>query len=69
MSGAGNWEQLARGVRLPIPPSVVVPELHEIDLPVPRSPAIGDIEVAVKKAVTVAYAQSGVAGRTVAVGA
>lgn len=58
-----------RGIRLPIPPSVVIPELREVTLPVPRPPAISDIEAEVRGATTAAFARRDVAGRTVAVGA
>lgn len=69
VSGAGNWDQLLRGVRLPIPSSVVIPKLREVTLPVPRPSAVGDIETEVRAATTAAFARRDVAGRTVAVGA
>lgn len=66
---SGNWDQLVRGIRLPIPPSVVVPVLHEVMLPVPRPPAVADIESAVRDEVSAFFASRDVRGRTVAVGA
>ena len=69
VAGTGNWGQLERGIRLPVPPSVVVPELHEVALPVPRPPAVVDIEAAVHDEVSVFFSQRGIGGRTVAVGA
>ncbi len=69
MSAAGNWDQLVRGVRLPIPSSLVVPELREVALPVPLPSVVGDIETEVRSATTAAFARRDVADRTVAVGA
>lgn len=69
VAGTGNWDQLMRGIRLPIPPEVVAPELHEITLPVPRPAAVADVEAAVHDAVVAAHAVRNIDGRTVAVGA
>ena len=69
VSGTGNWGQLMRGVRLPIPSTVEIPELHEVTLPVPRPPAVVDIEAEVMGQVTAAFSQRGVTDRSVAVGA
>ena len=69
VSGTGNWGQLMRGVRLPIPSTVEIPELHEVTLPVPRPPAVVDIEAEVMGQVKAAFSQRGVTDRSVAVGA
>lgn len=69
VSGIGNWGQLMRGVRLPIPSTVEIPELHEVTLPVPRPPAVVDIEAEVMGQVKAAFSQRGVTDRSVAVGA
>ena len=58
-----------RGVRLPIPSTVEIPELHEVTLPVPRPPAVVDIEAEVMGQVKAAFSQRGVTDRSVAVGA
>lgn len=69
VSGTGNWGQLVRGVRLPIPSTVEIPKLHEVTLPVPRPPAVVDIEAEVMGQVKAAFSQRGVTDRSVAVGA
>lgn len=69
VSGIGNWGQLMRGVRLPIPSTVEIPKLHEVTLPVPRPPAVVDIEAEVMGQVKAAFSQRGVTDRSVAVGA
>lgn len=58
-----------RGVRLPIPSTVEIPKLHEVTLPVPRPPAVVDIEAEVMGQVKAAFSQRGVTDRSVAVGA
>jgi hypothetical protein len=58
-----------RGVRLPIPSAVEIPELYEVTLPVPRPPAVVDIEAEVMGQVKAAFSQRGVTDRSVAVGA
>jgi hypothetical protein len=58
-----------RGVRLPIPSTVEIPELHEVTLPVPHPSAVVDIEAEVMGQVTAAFSQRGVTDRSVAVGA
>ena len=68
-SQTGQWSQLARGVRLPIPSNVVVPDLHEVRLPVPLPDAVVDVESTVRTAVVARFGDASIAGKTIAVGA
>jgi len=63
------WEQLQRGIDLPFDPSLVVPELHEVPLPVPQPPAVNDVEDAARVQVVEVLRSDVTAGMTVAVGA
>ena len=69
MGSESGWEQLRRGVELPFPSGLDIPELRPFDLPVPRPPAVGDVEGAVRRAVTKRFAGRALTGVTVAVGA
>lgn len=68
-SQTGQWSQLARGVRLPIPGNVVVPDLHEVRLPIPLPDAVVDVESTVRATVVARFADASIAGKTIAVGA
>lgn len=63
------WEQLSAGVELPFHPDLVVPELHEVVLPVPDPPAIDDVEAAARAQVVAVLRDAVTPGMTVAVGA
>ena len=62
------WEQLVGGIELPFHPDLQVPELHEVVLPVPQPPAIGDVGAAAHRQVVAALTGSVTPGMTVAVG-
>jgi hypothetical protein len=62
------WEQLEAGITLPFDPALRVPELHEVELPVPTLPAIDHVEETARKAVVEQLSGSVTAGMTVAVG-
>ena len=63
------WEQLQDGIDLPFDPALVVPELHEVTLPVPQPPAVADVEGTARAQVRDVLAGHVHAGMTVAVGA
>ncbi len=69
VASESGWEQLRRGVRLPFPANLDIPTLHPYDLPVPRPPAVADVESAVRRAVSERFAEHSLVGRSVAVGA
>ncbi len=69
MGEIGNWSQLTRGVRLPIPDNLVVPELHEVQLPIPLPDAVADVESMVHDTVATRFGTLPIAGKTIAVGA
>jgi hypothetical protein len=64
-----GWEQLHRGVTLPIDPSIAVPRLTEVALPTPDRAAVADVEAAAREAVVARLADAVTHGMTVAVGA
>lgn len=64
-----SWEQLARGVDLPFPDWVTVPELHELALAIPDPPAVADIEQTAYTEARARFADAVTPGMTVAVGA
>lgn len=64
-----GWEQLRAGVDLPFHPDLVVPELHEIHLPVPVAEPVADVEAAAHDGVVDRLAGEVTTGMTVAVGA
>ena len=64
-----GWEQLQRGVRLPIDPAITVPPLTEVALPVPWTRPVDDVETAARDEVTRRLASAVEPGMTVAVGA
>jgi hypothetical protein len=64
-----GWEQLHAGVVLPIDPSITVPRLTRIELPVPDPPTVADVEDAARDEVVRALAGAVDDGMTVAVGA
>ncbi len=62
------WEQLVAGVELPFHPDLVVPELHEVRLPIPQPPAIDDVASVAHARVVSALAHAVTPGMSVAVG-
>jgi hypothetical protein len=62
------WEQLAVGIDLPFHPALTVPELHEVELPVPAPPAVDDVEGTARSQVVAVLRGAVTAGMTVAVG-
>jgi len=66
---ATPWEQLEAGIQLPFPPGLVVPDLHEVELPIPRPDAVADVEAAAHGEVLARFADGGLSGLSVAVGA
>jgi hypothetical protein len=62
------WDQLDAGIHLPFDPQLVVPELHEITLPVPSPVALGDVEAAARQLVIDKFGSAVRPGMTVAVG-
>lgn len=64
-----GWTQLSRGVSLPFPAGLTIPELHEVDLPIPRPASIVDVEATVRSAVVDQFGGRLTTGATIAVGA
>ncbi len=64
-----GWEQLRAGVTLPFDPAIELPELFEVDLPVPSCDPVEDVEVAATEQVVATFAGAVGPGTTVAVGA
>jgi hypothetical protein len=64
-----GWEQLQRGVDLPIDPAITIPPLTEVAVPVRPTRPIDDVEAAVRDEVASRLAGAVEAGMTVAVGA
>ncbi len=64
-----GWEQLHAGITLPIDPSITVPPLTRVELPVPAPPSIPDVEGAAREEVVERFADAVAGGMTVAVGA
>ncbi len=62
------WEQLVAGVELPFHPDLVVPELHEVRLPIPQPPAIDDVASVAHARVVSALGRAVTPGMSVAVG-
>lgn len=62
------WQQLVSGVELPFHPDLVVPELHEVQLPIPHPVAIEDVAACAHERVVAALAANVTPGMTVAVG-
>ena len=69
VGGTSGWEQLRHGVALPFPEALEIPVLHPFDLPVPRPPAVDDVEGAVRRVVVERFAEASLTGTSVAVGA
>ncbi len=65
---ATGWDALMAGVRLPFPPEITIPDLHEVALEVPDPPPIADVQDAARSAVIARLAGSVTPGMTVAVG-
>ncbi len=63
-----SWEQLVTGIDLPFPDGLEIPELHPVEIDVPRPPAVGDIEPAAREAALRALGAVE-PGATIAVGA
>ncbi len=68
-SASGNWQQLVDGVHLPFHPDLIVPDLHEITLPVPLPEPGADVAAAAHQQVVEVLAGAVTPGMTVAVGA
>lgn len=68
MSGNG-WDQLRAGVDLPFHPDISVPALIEVELPVPTSVAVPDVQAQARQAVVDRLGSAVESGMTVAVGA
>lgn len=64
-----KWQQLVDGIRLPFPADLAVPELVEVQLPVPRPAPVGNVESAAHTEVVQRLAADVAPGMTVAVGA
>ncbi len=64
-----GWEQLRGGVTLPIDPSITLPHLTEVVLPVPEHPVVADVESAARDEVVTRLVGAVADGMTVAVGA
>ncbi len=62
------WEQLVAGVELPFHPDLVVPELHEVRLPIPQPPVIDDVASVAHARVVSALGRAVTPGMSVAVG-
>src|SRR5688572_20441848 len=62
------WEQLQDGIDLPFHPDLVVPELHEITLPVPDPDPVPDVEAAARQQVVAVLRGAVRSGMSVAVG-
>ena len=62
------WEQLAQGIDLPFHPSIEVPVLFEVELPIAQPDAVVDVEQAARSAVVSTLAAFVTPGMTVAVG-
>lgn len=65
---AGPWEQLRVGVSLPFHPDLVVPDLHEVTLPVPHPPPLENPERTAYEQTVSVLADDVTTGMTVAVG-
>ncbi len=65
---SSGWDQLARGISLPLPDSLEMPELTEVELQAPRADAVVDVEGAVRRAVVDKF-RGIVTNKIVAVGA
>ena len=63
------WDQLMEGVELPFHPDLQVPELFDVELPVPSSNPVDDVEAAAHQRVVATFADAVSAGMTIAVGA
>jgi hypothetical protein len=66
--GTGPWEQLMAGVQLPFHPNLQVPQLVEVELPIPRPEPVADIEGTARQQVRDVLAAHVEPGMTVAVG-
>jgi hypothetical protein len=64
-----GWEQLHAGIALPIEPSITIPPLTRVELPVPSPPAVVDVEGAARDEVVGRLAGAVRDGMSVAVGA
>jgi hypothetical protein len=69
MQDAGGWDQLTRGVELPVPDVVTVPELHEVDVALPEADPVADVAEAAARSTAQRFAGVVRPGMTVAVGA
>ena len=64
-----GWEQLQRGIVLPIEESITLPRLTEVALPMPDREPVADVEAAAREEVVARFAGVVPHGMTVAVGA
>jgi hypothetical protein len=63
-----GWEQLHAGISLPIDPSITVPRLTEVALPMPARATVDDVEATAREEVVARFAGAVTDGMTVAVG-
>jgi hypothetical protein len=62
------WEQLVAGVQLPFHPDLTVPDMHEVQLPIPHPPAIDDVAATAHQRVVSTFREHVTPGMTIAVG-
>ncbi len=63
------WQQLVEGIDLPFHPDLVIPELHEVHLPIPRPDGIANVAEFACERVRDVFAPHVTPGMTIAVGA
>ena len=63
------WQQLVEGIDLPFHPDLVIPELHEVHLPIPRPDGIANVAGLACERVRDVFATHITPGMTIAVGA
>ena len=63
------WQQLVEGIDLPFHPDLVIPELHEVHLPIPRPEGIANVAELACERVRDVFATHITPGMTIAVGA
>jgi hypothetical protein len=69
MGDATNpWEQLMTGIELPFRPGLRVPDLIEVELPIPQPDPISDVEATAHRQALAVFASAVEPGMTVAVG-
>ena len=63
------WQQLVEGIDLPFHPDLVIPELHEVHLPIPQPDGIANVAELAYARVRDVFAPHVTPGMTIAVGA